>query len=659
MNRSDNPPPKKAKLTNQSEQQAPFTFPSDKPKTEPSDSVALPSKPSQRIPLKARPSFPKGSTPPPITQPFQPAPITPNPTNRPKTPRKVAPPEPIGNGPTATTQPLRTTPITSSLSKKPTSHQRTAPLRPPAKLQPTSITQPIHYTGPTNKETSSLLPKAQITEAVQAAKPMSPFTNDTPDSEPQTSDQSLPTSDLDKASINLATAVIDEPAATITSTPFDPAHFSPQETIRKQREGEEISDEEISMFVQGIANHSVSDAQCAAYAMAVCLCGMTGGELVSLTKCMRDSGEVLSWDLDGPILDQDTIGGTGDISPILLAPMLAACGAYAPMIIDRNFKETLDQLHCIPGYQFTPETQLFQDVVKEIGCAIVGNEGNLTPADQRLHEIRETTATLETTPLLTASIISKKLARGIKSFVLNIKIGDGTFIQDITSAQKLARKVSNVAHACGLKCSSIITDTSQPLAHSKGSSLELKEAIRFIHTSRGRNKHLYELVMAQGEELLIHSGIAQNAAEAREKLDYSLDSGSAAEQLGKMIRALGGPADFVERPNNYLKEAAVIKPIFLKQSGVIHKINTQEIDLALDSIRSVHFKTKNMAYHSIGLTEIRGISKTIDSRTPVAILHASSEDDWEHAAKQIQQAYQIDKTKIEASQPIIERIKPI
>lgn len=509
-------------------------------------------------------------------------------------------------------------------------HLRTAPLRPPADLIPLS--------QPPNQN--------MRTKAVRAIKPMSP---------------SSP-SDTSEINTEQTTAIESSvPDSTVFSTPFNPDHFLPQQTIKKQRDGEEISDEEISMFVQGIADESITEGQCAAYAMAVHLCGMTGGELVSLTKCMRDSGEVLQWDLDGPILSQKSTGGVGDLSSILLAPIIAGCGGYVPMITGESLAHTnssLDKLSSIPGYRTSPSLGRFQRTVKDSGCAIINQTEHLAPADKRLRAIRNITSTIESLPLITSSLLAPQLAAGVDSLVVDIKAGNGGFIPDIISAQKLAQKIADVARACGLKFTSVVTDMNQPLAYSVGNALEIKEAIRFLHTRRGRNPRLYSVVMALGEELLVDSGLADTTVKAREKLDYALDSGLAAEHFGRMIRALGGPTDFVERPKNHLKEANIIKPVFHERSGIIHRINTHKIGQAIHSIGKIKAKTGTAIAPSVGLTEIQVVSDTLDSRTPIAQLHASNENDWEHAAQLIRQAYQLGSSSANLTDPVIERIKP-
>ena len=247
-----------------------------------------------------------------------------------------------------------------------------------------------------------------------------------------------------------------------------------QELIRKKRDGDSLTDQEIEAFVAGVVDQSVSDGQIGAFAMAVLLRGMSASECTALSLAMRDSGEVICWDhlnLQGPIVDKHSTGGVGDCVSLMLAPMLAACGAFVPMISGRGLGHTggtLDKLASIPGYDLKPNADIFKAAVAEIGCAIIGQTSTLAPADGRIYSVRDVTATVESIPLITASILSKKFSAGLDNLVMDIKLGNGAFMTEMSEARALAESIRQVAKQAGLLTSTLITDMSQPLARVAG-----------------------------------------------------------------------------------------------------------------------------------------------------------------------------------------------
>jgi thymidine phosphorylase len=243
----------------------------------------------------------------------------------------------------------------------------------------------------------------------------------------------------------------------------------PQEIIRHKRDGLTLSDEEIRFFANGIASGSISEGQIAAFAMATFFQGMDADEIASLTIAMRDTGDILNWEdqnLPGPIIDKHSTGGVGDSVSLMLGPLLAACGGYVPMISGRGLGHTggtLDKLDSIPGYNATPDNDLFRNVVRECGVAIIGQTGNLAPADKRFYATRDITATVESIPLITASILSKKFAAGLDCLVMDVKTGSGAFMTNHDDARELALTITKVANAVGVKTSSMLTDMNQCL----------------------------------------------------------------------------------------------------------------------------------------------------------------------------------------------------
>ena len=329
----------------------------------------------------------------------------------------------------------------------------------------------------------------------------------------------------------------------------------PQEIIRAKRDGETLSAGEIGDFIAALTSGAVTEGQAAAFAMAIYFRGMSLDERVALTQAMTRSGARLDWrdaNLPGPILDKHSTGGVGDNVSLMLAPMLAACGAYVPMISGRGLGHTggtLDKLDSIPGYASQPDLALFKRVVKEAGCAIIGQTADLAPADRRLYAIRDVTATVESVALITASILSKKLAAGLQGLVMDVKTGSGAFMATLEGARELATSIATVANDAGLPTVSLITDMNEPLASAAGNAVEIRNAVDYLTGAR-RDERLDRVTMALGAELLALSGLAHDADAGAAALRRALETGAAAERFERMVAALGGPKDFISRANS-------------------------------------------------------------------------------------------------------------
>src|SRR5215218_7853340 len=332
--------------------------------------------------------------------------------------------------------------------------------------------------------------------------------------------------------------------------------------IRIKRDGRELSEDEIRELVTGIADGSVSDAQVGALAMAIVLNGMTAGERIALTGAMRDSGDVLDWSdagLPGPALDKHSTGGVGDKVSLLLAPIVAACGGAVPMISGRGLGHTggtLDKLESIPGYVTAPHLDRLRSVVVEAGCAIVGQTARLAPADRRLYAIRDATGTVESIPLIVASILSKKLAAGLDALVMDVKVGSGAFLPHREQAEELARTIVEVAAGNGLATAALLTDMDRVLGRTAGNAVEVRESIEHL-TGAASDERLREVTLALSAELLVLGGLQPDAKAARAAADGALDGGAAADRFGAMVRELGGPADVLEAPDRHLGRAEV------------------------------------------------------------------------------------------------------
>jgi thymidine phosphorylase len=431
----------------------------------------------------------------------------------------------------------------------------------------------------------------------------------------------------------------------------------PQEVIRAKRDGRALTSVEVKDFITGLTNGSVSEGQVAAFAMAVFFKGMSSDEAVGLTLAMRDSGTVLKWDLPGPVVDKHSTGGIGDNISLMLAPMLAACGCYVPMISGRGLGHTggtLDKLDSIPGYNTAPGLELFRKVTRDVGCAIIGQTADLAPADKRLYGIRDVTATVESVPLITASILSKKLAAGLQHLVMDVKTGSGAFMAKREDAVTLAKSLVNVANGAGLKTTALITDMDQPLASCAGNAVEVQHAVDFL-TCTLVNSRVEAITLALGAELLLSAGLAETLRDGSTALKSALSSGKAAEIFAQMVSALGGPGNFMEAPSNYLKAAAIVRPVYSDNEGVVSNIATRELGLAVIELGGGRRRSDDTIDHSVGLTHLLGKNFISDMNTPLCMVHAQDRTGFERAEKLVRAAYTIGEHVAEIP-PVLERI---
>ena len=417
----------------------------------------------------------------------------------------------------------------------------------------------------------------------------------------------------------------------------------PQETIRHKRDGAELSAEQIEAFARGITDGTISDAQVAAFAMAVFLKGMSHDESVALTRSMRDSGKVLSWkglSIHGPVIDKHSTGGVGDVVSLMLGPMLAACGAYVPMISGRGLGHTggtLDKFDSIPGYQTQPNAELFRKTVKEVGVAIIGQTDDLAPADKRLYAIRDISATVESIPLITASILSKKLAAGLDALVMDVKVGSGAFMPTYKRSVALANSIVSVASDAGVPTNALLTDMNQVLACSAGNAVEVREAVRFL---RGdvQSPRLHEVTVALCVEALLLGALERDEAAARKRVQKALDDGSAAQKFAQMVAMLGGPKDFIDNFDVHLPKAPISREIHASQDGYVSSMDTRALGMAVVALGGGRTKASDTIDHSVGLSEVASIGERVDSNRPLAIIHAHDEASFRLAAKELNNA---------------------
>ncbi len=415
-----------------------------------------------------------------------------------------------------------------------------------------------------------------------------------------------------------------------------------QEIIRAKRDGQVLSEAQIQSFVRGLVDGSWSEAQIAALAMAVFQRGMGRDECVQLTQAMMRSGRSMSWpDMPGPVLDKHSSGGVGDKVSLMLAPLVAACGGYVPMISGRGLGHTggtRDKFDAIPGYNCTPSPEQLSRVVREAGCAVIGQTGDLAPADGRLYAIRDVTATVENVQLITASILSKKLAAGLQGLVMDVKCGNGAFADSLQMAEDLARSIVEVANGAGLPTRALITDMNQVLGREVGNALEMDEAIRYLSGHGPREARLHEVTLALGSEMLLLGGLAEDEAEARRRLQQALDSGAAAERFARMVAGLGGPADLLERPAHYLAAAPVRRPVPALRSGVVSAMRTRDIGLAVVELGGGRRQASDSIDARVGFSGMCGLGDAVQAGEALAWVHASDATAAERAVAQLQAA---------------------
>ncbi len=420
--------------------------------------------------------------------------------------------------------------------------------------------------------------------------------------------------------------------------------FIPQEFIRKKRDNQPLSREEIEAFVAGVTDGSVADAQIAAFAMAVFFNGMSLEEKTQLTVAMRDSGNTLAWpDLPGPVVDKHSTGGVGDTVSLMMGPMLAACGAYVPMISGRGLGHTggtLDKFESIPGYNVLPDDALFKKVVRECGVAIIGQTASLAPADKRIYAVRDVTATVESIPLIAASILSKKLAEGIGTLVMDVKVGSGAFMPTYALSRELAESIVEIANGAGVTTRAILTDMNQPLASSAGNALEVREAVEYL-TGIRRNPRLHAVTMALSAAALVDSGLAADEAEAAVRLEAVLSDGSALAKFSQMVAMLGGPVDFVEHYETYLPTAPIIRPVTAGASGIISAMDTTALGMAIVGLGGGRLRPEDTIDHSVGLEDIIPPGTAVTPDTPLMTIHARDERSFAEAERRVRAAIEI------------------
>jgi thymidine phosphorylase len=417
----------------------------------------------------------------------------------------------------------------------------------------------------------------------------------------------------------------------------------PQEIIRRKRDGLVLLDEEIAQMVTGLVDGSISEGQAAAFAMAIYFQGMELSERVALTRSMMNSGRVMTWDdIDGPVVDKHSTGGVGDTVSLMLAPIVAGCGVHVPMISGRGLGHTggtMDKMASIPGYQVTPDPELFRSVVRKVGCAVIGQTADLAPADRRLYAIRDVTATVESIPLITASILSKKLAAGLDGLVMDVKYGNGAFMAERSRAQELADALVEVATGAGLPTTAILTDMSQPLASAAGNACEVHYAIDYLTGAR-REPRMHAVTMSLAAAMLQIAGLANTEEDARRAVENSLDQ-HAPEIFAAMVTALGGPSDLMERPDAYLDRAPITRVVTPASAGTVTAIDARNVGLVVVTLGGGRTRPSDEIDPGVGLVDIAEVGQEVGPDRPLGVILARTTTDADRAEAQLRECFLI------------------
>ncbi|MCB1582330.1 MAG: thymidine phosphorylase [Xanthomonadales bacterium] len=434
--------------------------------------------------------------------------------------------------------------------------------------------------------------------------------------------------------------------------------FLPQEIIKNKRDGRELSTEEINFFVRGITDNSITEGQIAALAMAIYFQQMTIAECRTLTEAMKLSGQVLDWGhlhLNGPVIDKHSTGGVGDKISLMLAPIIAACGGYVPMISGRGLGHTggtLDKLEAIPGYNTQISISDFQKTVAKTGCSIIGQTADLAPADKRIYATRDITATVESVPLITASILSKKLAAGLDGLVMDVKCGSGAFADNFVMAKDIANSIVGVST---IPTRALITDMNQVIGHTAGHTLEVKETIEYL-TGASDDTGLHELVVNLCAELLLVGHLAADLNDAKQQVNHAIESGKAAEKFAQMVSAHGGPNDLLNHPPKYLSEAPLIEPVFAADEGFISAIDCRGIGLSIIDLGGGRTKASDVINHTVGYSKVMKTGDFVNSQQPLAMIHAKDQDSMNLAKKRFRRCFTISDKKPKNWSVVIDQI---
>ena len=435
-------------------------------------------------------------------------------------------------------------------------------------------------------------------------------------------------------------------------------NFNAQAILAKVRNKSQLSRDEMVWFAKGLSDGKVTDAQAGAFSMAVALNGLGSQQArTDWTLAMRDSGKILSWEVGSPVLDKHSTGGIGDCVSLILAPLLASIGVCVPMISGRGLGHTggtLDKLESIPGVKVMHPEERLVEIIESCGCIIAGANENIAPADRRLYAVRDVTSTVDSLDLITASILSKKLASGLDGLVLDIKCGSGAFMADLNQATELAKALVKTANEAGCATTALITDMNQPLAPAMGNALEIVEAMRVLSGETvGR---LRSITVSLGAEILKAQKIYNNISQATNELERNLNSGAALKKFSEMISLMGGPINFGQDFNRYLPEATAVIEVFAPEAGYLVQWDGQSLGNIVVKLGGGRLVETDQVDHAVGFSEIASIGTKLSKGSPILKIHAARIDHAEEAKRQVLAAFKLSDSAPKEPELVLKRI---
>ena len=435
-------------------------------------------------------------------------------------------------------------------------------------------------------------------------------------------------------------------------------NFNAQAILAKVRNKSSLSRDEMVWFAKGLSDGKVTDAQAGAFSMAVALNGLGSQQArTDWTLAMRDSGKILSWEVGSPVLDKHSTGGIGDCVSLILAPLLASIGVCVPMISGRGLGHTggtLDKLESIPGVKVMHSEERLVEIIESCGCIIAGANENIAPADRRLYAVRDVTSTVDSLDLITASILSKKLASGLDGLVLDIKCGSGAFMADLNQATELAKALVKTANEAGCATTALITDMNQPLAPAMGNALEIVEVMRVLSGETvGR---LRSITVSLGAEILKAQKIYNNISQATNQLERNLNSGAALKKFSEMISLMGGPINFGQDFNRYLPEATAVIEVFAPEAGYLAQWDGRSLGNIVVKLGGGRLVETDQVEHAVGFSEIASIGTKLSKGSPILKIHAARIDHAEEAKRQVLAAFKLSDSAPNETELVLKRI---
>ena len=435
-------------------------------------------------------------------------------------------------------------------------------------------------------------------------------------------------------------------------------NFNAQAILAKVRNKSSLSRDEMVWFAKGLSDGKVTDAQAGAFSMAVALNGLGSQQArTDWTLAMRDSGKILSWEVGSPVLDKHSTGGIGDCVSLILAPLLASIGVCVPMISGRGLGHTggtLDKLESIPGVKVMHSEERLVEIIESCGCIIAGANENIAPADRRLYAVRDVTSTVDSLDLITASILSKKLASGLDGLVLDIKCGSGAFMADLNQATELAKALVKTANEAGCATTALITDMNQPLAPAMGNALEIVEVMRVLSGETvGR---LRSITVSLGAEILKAQKIYNNISQATNELERNLNIGAALKKFSEMISLMGGPINFGQDFNRYLPEATAVIEVFAPEAGYLAQWDGRSLGNIVVKLGGGRLVETDQVDHAVGFSEIASIGTKLSKGSPILKIHAARIDHAEEAKRQVLAAFKLSDSAPKETELVLKRI---